>query len=160
MLDANLEEDLAKFLVVAKRRTYAGLDDDATIDNPLLAGSMQLEFHDQDWMYRDIYQGMSFFTGIETVYFKQNPVWAMSYSGGALHNITADDTRHIYAFLRSALMLVSEELPFRGPLEHTMDDTSYRMDIDGALARFKGVEEVLIADSCKYQLSFAGGLIQ
>ncbi len=48
MLDASLEEDLAKFLVVAKRRTYAGLDDDATVENPLLAGSMQLEFHDQD----------------------------------------------------------------------------------------------------------------
>ena len=34
--------DLAAFLVEAKRRTYAGLDDDATVAAPLLAGSKQL----------------------------------------------------------------------------------------------------------------------
>ena len=36
--------ELARFLVEAKRHTYAGLDDDATIATPLLAGSTQLEF--------------------------------------------------------------------------------------------------------------------
>ncbi|WP_245509670.1 hypothetical protein [Bradyrhizobium vignae] len=34
--------DLAAFLVEAKRRTYAGLDDDATVATPLLTGSKQL----------------------------------------------------------------------------------------------------------------------
>lgn len=38
-----IPHDLAAFLVEAKRRTYAGLDDDATVATPLLAGSKQLE---------------------------------------------------------------------------------------------------------------------
>ena len=56
---------LAKFLVDAKRRTYAGLDDDATIATPLLPGSKQLEYRDGDLSYRDIYFGMRFFVGQE-----------------------------------------------------------------------------------------------
>ncbi|WP_298242131.1 hypothetical protein [uncultured Bradyrhizobium sp.] len=35
----SIPHDLAAFLVEAKRRTYAGLDDDATVATPLLAGS-------------------------------------------------------------------------------------------------------------------------
>ena len=34
---------LPAFLVEAKRHTYAGLDDDATVAAPLLPGSRQLE---------------------------------------------------------------------------------------------------------------------
>jgi hypothetical protein len=34
---------LPAFLVEAKRRTYAGLDDDATIAMPIFLGSKQLE---------------------------------------------------------------------------------------------------------------------
>ena len=48
---------LCAFLVEAKRRTYAGLDDDATIATPLLAGSKQLEYREADLGYRDIYFG-------------------------------------------------------------------------------------------------------
>jgi len=35
----SIPHDLAAFLVEAKRRTYAGLDDDATLVTPLLPGS-------------------------------------------------------------------------------------------------------------------------
>jgi hypothetical protein len=35
---------LADFLVTAKRRTYAGRDDDATVAAPILRGSKQLEY--------------------------------------------------------------------------------------------------------------------
>lgn len=37
-----IPHDLAAFLVEAKRRTYASLDDDATVATPPLVGSKQL----------------------------------------------------------------------------------------------------------------------
>ena len=39
---------LSEFLVDAKRKTYAGLDDDATVSAPLLPGSKQFEYRDLD----------------------------------------------------------------------------------------------------------------
>jgi hypothetical protein len=38
-MTSSIPHDLAAFLVEAKRRTYAGLDDDATVAAPLLPGS-------------------------------------------------------------------------------------------------------------------------
>ncbi|GMO96270.1 MULTISPECIES: hypothetical protein [Bradyrhizobium] len=58
-----IPHDLAAFLVEAKQRTYAGLDDDATVAAPLLAGSKRLEHRAPPYAYRDIYFGMGFFVG-------------------------------------------------------------------------------------------------
>jgi hypothetical protein len=73
---------LCEFLVEAKRRSYAGLDDDATISAPALAGSKQLEIRAGDLIYRDIYFGMRFFAGLETVLSGSQAIWGMSYAGG------------------------------------------------------------------------------
>ena len=79
---------LAAFLVAAKRRTYAGLDDDATVASPVFRGSKQLEYRESDLHYRDIYFGMSFFVGQETVMANDRVIWSMSYSGGVSPDIT------------------------------------------------------------------------
>jgi hypothetical protein len=60
---SSTSHDLAAFLMEAKRRTYAGLDDDATVATPLLAGSKQLEHRAAPYAYRDIYFGIGFFVG-------------------------------------------------------------------------------------------------
>ena len=88
----SIPHDLAAFLVEAKRRTYAGLDDDATVATPLLAGSKQLEHRAPPYAYRDIYFGMGFFVGQETVSKDDRVIWSMSYSGGAGAEITDRET--------------------------------------------------------------------
>src|SRR3954462_8568508 len=88
---ASIPHDLAAFLVEAKRRTYAGLDDDATVAAPLLRGSKQLEHRAPPYAYRDIYFGMGFFVGQETVSRDDRVIWSMSYSGG----VRADGSRRI-----------------------------------------------------------------
>jgi hypothetical protein len=45
-MDQTATARLAAFLVEAKRRTYAGLDDDATVATPIMPGSKQLEYSD------------------------------------------------------------------------------------------------------------------
>jgi hypothetical protein len=152
---------LAKFLVEAKRHTYAGLDDDATITTPLLPGSKQLEHRVGNLLYRDIYFGMGFFVGQETVQAGERVIWSMSYAGSVSSGITnRDELLAIYAFLRKALLAVEEALPFRGPAQFADVDFRYINTPQGDLAEFHGGEEVHRAGSKVYALRYQGGMIR
>ncbi|MGL9616788.1 DUF5680 domain-containing protein [Bradyrhizobium sp. U531] len=154
--------DLAAFLVEAKRRTYAGLDDDATVATPLLAGSRQLEHRAAPYAYRDIYFGMGFFVGQETVSRDERVIWSMSYSGGVRAEITDRETfLAIYQFLRQALLAVSVAEPYRGPRRFEQADMVYRNEVEGALDRFHGVETIARRDGTTlYELRYGGGLLR
>ena len=154
--------DLAAFLVEAKRRTYAGLDDDATVATPMLAGSKQLEHRAPPYAYRDIYFGMGFFVGQETVSRDESVIWSMSYSGGVDAEIGDRDTfLAIYKFLRQALLGVRVEEPFRGPRLFARADMIYRNEVEGTLDRFHGIESIARYDGAPlYELRYSGGLLR
>ncbi|HEV2155571.1 DUF5680 domain-containing protein [Bradyrhizobium sp.] len=158
----SIPPDLAAFLVEAKRRTYAGLDDDATVAVPLLAGSKQLEHRAPPYAYRDIYFGMGFFAGQETVSRDDRVIWSMSYSGGVRAEITErDEFLAIYKFLRQALLGVSVEAPYRGPRLFEQMGMVYRNEIDGGLERFHGLETIARHDGAQlYELRYGGGLLR
>jgi hypothetical protein len=109
-MDAISPDRLSAFLVEAKRRTYAGLDDDATVSTPAFPGSKQLEYREQNLSYRDIYFGMTYFVGQEVVQSDERVIWSMSYAGGLLPGI-ADraEVAAIYAFLRQSLLRIQAE---------------------------------------------------
>jgi len=156
-----MTEDLCGFLVRSKHKGYAGADDAATVERPLLEGSLQLDFSDGPWPYRDLYFGMKTFTGIETVWRAGRPVWSMAYAGGMTSD--AADMGAVYAFLRAALRAMQDVFPVRGPAR--FDDPtgkagwSYRMSADGDVSRFTGEEEILLGTGRVYGLRFAGGLV-
>ncbi|MDA9464139.1 DUF5680 domain-containing protein [Bradyrhizobium sp. CCBAU 53415] len=158
----SIPPDLAAFLVEAKRRTYAGLDDDATVATPLLSGSKQLEHRAPPYAYRDIYFGMGYFVGQETVSRDDRVVWSMSYSGGVREEIRDRDTfLAIYKFLRQALLGVQVEEPYRGPRLFDQAGMIYRNEIDGALDRFHGVETIARQDgTLLYELRYGGGMLR
>ena len=156
-----MTEDLRRFMVRARHKGYAGADDAATVERPLLEGSLQLDFSDGPWLYRDLYFGMRSFTGIETVWRAGRPVWSMAYAGGMVAD--AADMGEVYAFLRAALRAMPDGFPVRGPAR--FDDRSgkaewsYRMTADGDVTRFTGDEEILLGARRVYGLRFAGGLV-
>ncbi|MBR0826947.1 hypothetical protein JQ596_15475 [Bradyrhizobium manausense] len=153
--------DLVAFLIEAKRRTYAGLDDDATVATPLLTGSKQLEHRAGSYAYRDIYFGMGFFVGQETVSRDDTVIWSMCYSGGARAEITDRTTLlALYKFLRRALLAAEIEKPYRGPPVLSVDDMTYRNDVEGSLDRFHGVETIAKAGVQLYELRYSGGLLR
>jgi len=158
----SIPHDLAAFLVEAKRRTYAGLDDDATVATQLLAGSKQLEHRAPPYAYRDIYFGMGFFAGQETVSRDDRVIWSMSYSGGARAEIADRHTfLAIYKFLRQALLGVSVEEPFRGPRLFEQADMIYRNEAEGGLDRFHGIETIARHDGAwLYVLRYNGGMLR
>lgn len=158
----SIPHDLAAFLVEAKRRTYAGLDDDATVAAPLLAGSKQLDHRAPPYAYRDIYFGMGFFVGQETVSRDDRVIWSMSYSGGARAEITDRPTQlEIYKFLRHALLGVSAAEPYRGPRLFEQAGMVYRNEVEGGLDRFSGIEAISRHDGAGlYELRYSGGLLR
>ncbi|MCP3384155.1 DUF5680 domain-containing protein [Bradyrhizobium sp. CCGUVB4N] len=159
---SSIPPDLAAFLVEAKRRTYAGLDDDATVAAPLLAGSKQLDHRAPPYAYRDIYFGMGFFVGQETVSRDDRVIWSMSYSGGVGAEIKERDSfLAVYKFLRQALLGVSVEEPVRGPRRFEQAGMIYRNEAEGALDRFHGIETIARHDGASlYELRYSGGLLR
>lgn len=152
---------LTEFLVEAKRQTYAALDDAATVSTPLLQGSKQLEHRAPPFAYRDIYFGMGFFVGHETVAIDDRVVWSMAYSGGARDDVTDGNLlRGIYAFLRRALSAVEPAHPFRGPPTFRDDRFLYENSVIGTLLRFYGAERIIADDREVYELRYSGGILR
>jgi hypothetical protein len=67
----------------------------------------------------------------------------MVYSGGLLPGVPIGDAAEVYAFLRAALLALSEDFPVRGPARFADKSFEYRMQSTGDLSRFAGQELVL-----------------
>jgi len=160
-MDAISPSRLSAFLVEAKRRTYAGLDDDATVATPAFAGAKQLEYRDDDLSYRDIYFGMAYFVGQEVVQSGARVIWSMSYAGGVLPGIVdRAELGAIYAFLRRSLLLIQADAPFRGP--RVFEEASFRYvnTPDGDVCGFSGAEQITRSGTKVYGLRYGGGMIR
>ncbi|MFH1635954.1 MAG: DUF5680 domain-containing protein [Chloroflexota bacterium] len=153
------QENLLGFLLNAKRYTYASQEDDAAV-KPLVRGSRQLEFRQGALFYRDIYFGGEYFVGQETVYFKSDPVWGMSYAGGVIQGIEADEIAGVFSFLKSALQKVTAEAPFRGPASFQSGAFHYTNRSLGNLERFSGTESINYENRSIYHLHYSGGLLR
>ena len=160
-MDAASSDRLSAFLVEAKRRTYAGLDDDATVPAQIFPGSKQLEYRDGDLSYRDIYFGMAYFVGQEVVQAGDRVIWSMSYAGGLSPGITdRGEALAIYAFLRKALLDIRTDRPFRGPALFEQGELRYLNASEGGLSEFHGEEQIFRAGAGVYRLRYSGGIIR
>jgi hypothetical protein len=136
---------LANFLVKAKKATYASSDRmNINAERPLHA---ELEFSEGDFYYRDSYVGFFQAPGMEEVRLEKNgkTIWTMAYSGGMLKKYQGDKkfAESIFAFLKKALNLVREDIPFRGPEKLEEGDLKYVNKIEGDITRFRGHEKIL-----------------
>lgn len=154
-------KELARFLVKAKKSAWAGEGREIEPQRP---GFNELEFIEGDWNYRDSYVGYYCAPGQEIVRFKGRPVWAMSYDGGTRMPDwgNLDYARYIFGHLKKALLLVTEDIPFRGPSEFVEGELSYRCDLQGSITRFNGSE--WIKDDASeliesFRQNYIGGLI-
>lgn len=154
-----IESTLRKFLVDAKRATYAA-GGGATSVTELLDGSAQFEFRHGPFFYRDIYFGTAFFSGQETVYDAERPLWTMVYSGGVLDPIDTPKTNAIYRLLREALRACPMAHPYRGPDQFEAGEFRYFNHHQGQIARFSGAERISWYDQEIYTLSYAGGFLK
>ena len=171
-------EELAEFLVTAKKATYAG--DGAEVATPERPGFKELQFTQGDWDYRDSYAGFFLAPGQEVVRFQGRPVWAMSYTGGMTERFQNDQ-----AFATQYAGLTEEELvplfqseakqkvlgkvevtrPFRGP-EEFLDtaEWTYQSKTKGDISDFLGEEFIHhrgedFMHKTVFKQAYLGGLI-
>ncbi|MBS3156059.1 XRE family transcriptional regulator [Candidatus Woesearchaeota archaeon] len=160
--------ELVRFLVKAKRGTYAG---DGREIMPQRPGFKELEFSEGDWNYRDSYVGFFRAPGQEVVRFQGQPVWTMSYDGGMLPNFRDNVAfaKETFVFLKRALSLCPEHIPFRGPYE--LRDREMKFQYinfpEGNVTDFRGSEHIHINVSVDsphpvlevFRQNYFGGLV-
>jgi hypothetical protein len=153
------KQELADFLVFAKRNTYAAEENRHGV-KPALPSSHQHEIRDGALFYLDIYFGSTYFTGHETVYYKTTPIWGMSYAGGVSEDLPDEEVKPLFDFLRQALRQVEHKVPFRGPETFQKGDYRYSNRVLGNLSRFSGTETIFYQEQSIYHLHYSGGLIR
>jgi len=149
-MEINFDE-LENFIAEARRNTYAG--DGRRIENPFLAGSIQLEYKKGEYFYRDIYfGGEKNFAGQEVVYQNDKPIWSMVYCGSA-------ELEEVSDFLKKSLSNLFEKCRFGGECNFEERNFRYEDRGEGMLERFSGEEKIFIKGKNVYKLNYHGGLI-
>lgn len=157
-MEVDLRE-LAKFLVKAKKKTYAGNGKEIKPQRP---GFKELEFKEGKWHYRDSYAGFFSAPGQEVVRFGGRPVWAMAYSGGMKEKYqgNAKFATEVFNFLKKALNKVGAAKPFRGPERFKTGDFLYLSKSKGGIKEFRGQERIYYKGRLVFQQEYIGGLIK
>lgn len=153
-------QQLAKFLIEAKKQTYAS-GDEAKVASSRKA-SNDYEYTDGQMTYHDTYFGGVRFMGEEVVYNSEGqPKWGMNYRGETLRPDMSEAAMD--AVLRPALSMVGEDtdiIPVRGPHRFDRDGYVYECVIEGTLESFSGKETVSKDGEVIYCLSCNGGMIE
>ena len=149
------QKDLCKFLVLAKKSTYASGDVSKKVIE--LDKSTTLIFEDGDFKYHDNYFGGEPYGGREVVFFKGEPVYIMVYYG--LVNEDFANFHRIYKILQKALSLIPENKPYRGPKEYNEGDYKYTNNFIGKVDNFSGKETISYKGKEVYQAKYIGGLV-
>jgi len=149
------KEKLLQFLLRARTKTYAGGGGKVL---PLLSGSDQLEFKEDDWFYRDVYfTGNGIFMGLEVVYFQDNPVWSMCYYG----NFRKLSEEEIDRVLRKALLENWQTARLWKHVEWESENYKYvcMPDYEGSIDEMAGSEKIFKEGQGVYFFYYAGGFI-
>lgn len=151
-------KDLEKFLIEAKKQTYANENIEKIKSTRL--NSNDYEYKKGNMVYHDTYFGGTKFIGEEVVYIDNKTYWAMNY-----HGVTLDETLGEEAMdkaLRPALMMVGQDdtIPVRGPKEFSNGEYKYTFCVEGNLDYFNGTETVYKGNKKIYELKCSGGLIE
>lgn len=145
------QEQLAAFLLLAKRNTYAGKGKEE-------AESCRLESHDYcfrkaPFVYHDSFFGTNIFTGQELVYENNIPVWSMNYLGRVVEKGFSAD------FLKEALFVGDEKNPYRGPLLYSNGEYTYHNLVKGTFEWYEGFEEIFYGGNKVYECRYHGGML-
>lgn len=147
-------KDIEEFIINARVNTYAS--DDGKVDG-VLDGSTQLEYHESDWLYRDVYYtGRNTFYGMETIFYKNKPVFGMSYYGnwGSMTEKDIDD------ILRGALVSNTRTRLYE-KVDWQKDNFDYTCDPDFTdnISEIGGTEKILKNGDQVYIFYYAGSIL-
>jgi hypothetical protein len=147
-------DELARFLVQAKRSTYASQG--GKIPSRRL-GAKDLAYEAGRYRYVDSYFGELDFSGQEDVYLDGVPTWSMNYYGRMIRD---DVPEGFIETLREALLLVDTDKPYRGCEQYKRGRYIYTCHTEGTILAFHGQETITHEGEEVYRLHFHGGQIR
>ncbi|MFF2621620.1 DUF5680 domain-containing protein [Oerskovia jenensis] len=148
-----LADDAYAFLTRARARTYAAGEGRTTA---ILAGSVQYEFAEGPWLYRDVYYvGNGIFPGIEVVHHDGVPVWSVSYAG----DFSSMSEGQADLMLQPALVEHAATTRTHESVDADYEDFRYTCRGQGDRDAFLGREEITAGGELVYWLQYAGGFI-
>ncbi len=148
------KEELRQFLVYSNKAGYAGGDEKKWIKEA--DGSTSIPFASGPWRSHDNFFGGEPYGGRVIVFYEEKPVWMMVYYGWVEKGVPTD---LVYGVLRSALMQMPKDAPFRGPKKHIDGDSTYTNNWDGDLARYFGEEQITKGAKLVYKANYRGGWV-
>jgi hypothetical protein len=88
-------------------------------------------------------------------------IWTMAYSGGMLPEYQNDleFAKLTFNFLKKALGLVNEKIPYRGPEKLKEGDWSYLNNVTGDITKFSGHETIMFKGKEVFSQDYIGGLV-
>lgn len=149
-----LSKSFTAFLIKAKQNTYASGDEPDKSSRP---ASHDMQFIEEPYQYIDTWLGGFHFIGEEAVWQKGIAVWGMNYYGKMLVEKIPEGFSH---FLKTSLLQIPNEAPYRGPATYTEDDFEYHCAWRGNLLSFEGEEAISWKKKTIYRLTFHGGEIR
>ncbi len=163
-MDEKQRNALSQFLVKAKGKTYAS----GAKGKKLLGGGEEFKFEDAEFTYWDKHLGFNPFIGREIVESQDMSLgWGMNYYGRLVileEAFIANNIDRVYGFLKSALCLVSERSPFRGPTRYVdaSGDLVYESEVEPGsnIEHFCGQERIYFKGVLVYKCEFHGGDIK
>lgn len=163
-------KDLAEFIVIANRKTWAA---DAAEVPPQRPGYKELQWPYpqmceenqklyrgwEDWVLRDSYTGYFRAPGMTTVYYKDRPAWTQSYGGPGMIRSHYDKAKSTFEFLKAALKKVTPGLPFRGPSEYAEENRHYIFRLEGDIEDFTWIESIVENEVLAFMQTGFGGIV-
>ena len=119
-------KELSEFIVEANKNTWAA---DGAEVIPEIPDYKHLEYKKGLWRLKDRYTGYFRAPGHTTVYYKERSAWTMSYGGPGQTKGYEGQAKTTFDFLKSSLMRVTPDLPFRGPKKYSEGNKTYKFEM-------------------------------
>ena len=151
-------DQLYYFIQKAGRSTYAtsGVESVDYDKN----GFKELNFAENDYIYKDAYTGFFRSRGIEIVGHKNMPVWVASYGGGMIEEDT-DLAMQTFSILKKAFLTDEAGFQtFRGPHLFQQGKWRYTYEQQGGIEEFSGYEEIYLDNKLVFFHRIIGGLVK
>lgn len=160
----NIDDNFLKFLIKAKKSTYANSSIEKVTSSRVGSSDYEYEetINNKKYIYHDTYFGGTRFIGEEVVYCDNDkPIWGMNYYGVTFDNTLAEETMD--KALRPALIRVGEDknvIPVRGPMKLENNGYTYLFKTTGTIENFDGVEQIYKDKALIFELHCSGGIIE
>jgi hypothetical protein len=150
-------DEMSSFIVEGNKRMLTGNGNSCAVlsSDP---GVNRAEYRSLNGLWRLTNESAGYFSapGVSRVFYKDIPVWGLSYAGEGVTEDSYDLANPSIEFLKQALLEVTPQMPFRGPHFFSTPDKKwiYRFERRGDIGLASWNEDVVFNDRNNIRKTF------